>query len=463
MSSTLSSAGDGVEGIVYTEQDITEQDTDRASGKPGRSIRMTPSRLLMAVLLSGSALGGAGFAGHYLATYDSGLTLLSDTAHVGAGPFAAPAPIDTADAGAVEEIRSDYESRLAAMIDQQQRLRGELERAQQRHQDARTELGRTERSLNEASRDLDQATRELAALRTVTERRDEQTLGSTEALVDAESKVQKLSLELAAAESVKDGLTKTLETFAGTMERVIAERDDAAAKAESMDERVAALSEKQEKVLVQLEDAARISLSGMRRMFERSGLDVDRILGETREEYSGAGGPFEALANEVGDGAEPTGVRVAALTGTLEEVNLMRFAAKRLPFGMPVRGVRMTSNFGPRKDPLGRGRAMHKGTDFAGPKDTPIYATADGVVTYSGLQRGYGRIVTIRHAFGVETRYAHLNRSRVKVGQRVERGDHIADMGNTGRSTGTHLHYEVRIDREAVNPAKFIEAANDVL
>jgi len=94
---------------------------------------------------------------------------------------------------------------------------------------------------------------------------------------------------------------------------------------------------------------------------------------------------------------------------------------------------------------------------------TPIYATADGIVTQAGRQRGYGRVVKIRHAFGFETVYAHLNRTRVKVGQRVGRGDRIGDMGSSGRSTGNHVHYEIRIDNKPVNPVKFIEAARDVL
>ena len=94
---------------------------------------------------------------------------------------------------------------------------------------------------------------------------------------------------------------------------------------------------------------------------------------------------------------------------------------------------------------------------------TPVYATADGIVTQAGRQRGYGRVVKIRHAFGFETVYAHLNRARVKVGQRVGRGDRIGDMGSTGRSTGNYVHYEIRIDNKPVNPVKFIEAARDVL
>ena len=105
---------------------------------------------------------------------------------------------------------------------------------------------------------------------------------------------------------------------------------------------------------------------------------------------------------------------------------------------------------------------MHAGVDFAGARGTPIYATADGVVTHAGWQSGYGRLVKIQHQFGIETRYAHQSKIRVKVGQRVSRGQRIGDMGNTGRSTGTHLHYEVRVGGKAVNPMIYIKAANDV-
>ena len=110
-----------------------------------------------------------------------------------------------------------------------------------------------------------------------------------------------------------------------------------------------------------------------------------------------------------------------------------------------------------------RGRSMHQGLDIAAPRGTPIYSTADGVVTFVGRQRGYGIVVKIRHAFGFETIYAHNSRARVNVGQRVSRGDRIADMGSTGRSSGNHVHYEIRIDSKPVNPVKFIKAVRNVL
>jgi murein DD-endopeptidase MepM/ murein hydrolase activator NlpD len=105
---------------------------------------------------------------------------------------------------------------------------------------------------------------------------------------------------------------------------------------------------------------------------------------------------------------------------------------------------------------------MHNGTDFAAPHGTPIFATADGVVVHAEWLSGYGRLVKIQHEFGIETRYAHMSKIRVKKGQRVSRGQRIGDMGNTGRSTGTHLHYEVRVGGRPVNPMIYIKAANDV-
>ena len=105
---------------------------------------------------------------------------------------------------------------------------------------------------------------------------------------------------------------------------------------------------------------------------------------------------------------------------------------------------------------------MHEGQDLAGAYGAPIYATADGVVTYAGWEGAYGRLIKIQHAFGIETRYGHLSQIRVDIGERVSRGDRIGDMGNSGRSTGTHLHYEVRLSGRAVNPMTFLRAANNV-
>ena len=125
----------------------------------------------------------------------------------------------------------------------------------------------------------------------------------------------------------------------------------------------------------------------------------------------------------------------------------------------PVLGSNLTSGYGVRSDPF-RGRAaMHAGIDLAGPIGTPIYATADGVVQRAEWNSGgYGNLVELNHGHGIQTRYGHLTRSIVNAGERVKRGQLIAYMGSTGRSTGSHLHYEVRIDGQAVNPIPFLQS-----
>ena len=105
---------------------------------------------------------------------------------------------------------------------------------------------------------------------------------------------------------------------------------------------------------------------------------------------------------------------------------------------------------------------MHAGIDLAAPVGTTILSTADGVVTDAGRESGYGNVVRVRHEFGFETVYAHLSKIRVKVGQQVSRGVQIGDMGSTGRSTGSHLHYEVRVNGKPQNPMTYLEAAKDV-
>ena len=134
--------------------------------------------------------------------------------------------------------------------------------------------------------------------------------------------------------------------------------------------------------------------------------------------------------------------------------------AMAIPSQRPISQANFTSGFGVRSDPFRGGAAMHAGVDMAGPIGTPIYATADGWVGRAGWANGYGNLVELEHGRGVETRYGHLSAILVHAGQRIRRGDLIARMGSTGRSTGSHLHYEVRIDGRAVNPVPFLQTSD---
>ncbi len=253
-------------------------------------------------------------------------------------------------------------------------------------------------------------------------------------------------------------LTTALEDTAAERDQVVADAQDALVQADKMRLEIRLMEDKNEQIFRQLEEAMTVSVKPLDKMFRNAGMNPDRILNEVRKGYSGQGGPMMPLSFSTrGEVPSEDTQRANRILGDMDELNLYRIAAQKAPFASPVKSAfRFTSGFGYR---WGR---MHKGTDFAAPHGTPIYSTADGVVVHAGWLAGYGKLIKIQHQFGLETRYAHLSKIRVKVGQRVSRGDRIGDMGNTGRSTGTHLHYEVRVGGKAVNPMIYIKAANDV-
>ncbi|MFT6023172.1 MAG: murein DD-endopeptidase MepM/ murein hydrolase activator NlpD [Ascidiaceihabitans sp.] len=259
---------------------------------------------------------------------------------------------------------------------------------------------------------------------------------------------------------VAEALAKT----AAERDQVILDSQDALLAADEMAQQIVVMREQNDAIFRQLEDAMTISVAPLDKMFRAAGMPTDRIIEQVRRGYNGQGGPLTPLSFST-RGQEPTAdtLRANRLLDQMDRLNLYRIAAQKAPFAAPVKDAfRFTSKFGPRRDPKTGGRRMHKGVDFAAPNGTPLYATADGVVTHAGWSSGYGRLVKIQHEFGIETRYAHQSKIRVKVGQRVSRGQRIGDMGASGRVTGVHLHYEVRVGGKAVNPMIYIKAANDV-
>ena len=132
--------------------------------------------------------------------------------------------------------------------------------------------------------------------------------------------------------------------------------------------------------------------------------------------------------------------------------------ARMLPGGLPLIGGWISSHFGRRSDPFtGRG-AFHAGVDFAGTPGSKIIAVGPGVISFSGYKSGYGYVVEVTHPTGYMTRYGHNSRNLVQAGTSVQKGDPIAVIGSTGRSTGTHVHFEVLRDGKAINPMKYLAA-----
>lgn len=262
-------------------------------------------------------------------------------------------------------------------------------------------------------------------------------------------------------EFLADALAKTAEE----RDQILANAQTALHTAEHLEHELKLVQERNDQIFRQLEEAMTISVAPLDKMFRSAGMPTDAIIDQVRRGYSGQGGPLTPLSFTTRGEDDPSvdEMRANRILSQMDLLNLYRIAAERAPFASPVKAaVRYTSGFGYRRDPKTGGRRMHNGSDFAGPSGTDIFATADGVVTHAGWQSGFGRLVTIQHDFGIETRYAHNSRIRVKKGQRVSRGDHISDMGSTGRTTGTHLHYEVRVNGTPVNPMIYIKAARNV-
>ncbi len=260
-------------------------------------------------------------------------------------------------------------------------------------------------------------------------------------------------------------LTSKLETTARERDTRLAEADSAREELALAIEDRRALELRNDAIFAKIEDAVTVSVEPLEKMFRAAGMNPDDLIATVRKGYSGQGGPLAPItASSMGGPLSDGEKRANAILKDMEEMDLYRLAAWKAPFATPITAtnVRWTSSFGRRDDPFGRGTRMHEGTDIAGPYATPIYATAEGTVIQAGWSNGYGRLVKIQHAFGIETRFAHMSQIRVQVGQKVSRGDQIGDMGNSGRSTGTHLHYEVRIGGTAVNPMTFIRAARNV-
>ncbi len=347
------------------------------------------------------------------------------------------------DARAAEALAAH--DRFSAALEQISAMQSELLKSENRRRELEIGIEVIQTTLRATMKQREEARHELAELQ-------QQTNG--------DSTYQTASLDPTQMAFMTEALSRTA-----------LERDEIATNAQAaLDERaeleleIELMRERSDQIFRQLEEAMVISVEPLDKMFRQAGMPTDRILDDIRRGYSGMGGPLTPLSFSTrGEEPTPNELRANALLQQMDQLNLYRIAAEKAPFASPVRAaVRYTSGFGTRRDPKTGGRRMHKGSDFAGSPGTDIFATADGVVTHAGWQSGYGRLVKIRHAYGFETLYAHNSNIRVKVGQRVSRGDHIADMGSTGRSTGTHLHYEVRIDGKPVNPMTYIKAARNV-
>lgn len=337
------------------------------------------------------------------------------------------------DSRAAEAVAA--QNRYAVAMQQVSAMQSKLLDSEASRREVETGLGIVQANLASAVKARDSAEAEVAAS-------GQQPVART---AELQAAMDILSTELKKSATDRSQALKDAEDARRSAQAVALERDQIVAR--------------NDEVLSQLEDAVTISVKPLDEMFRNVGMNPEKVLNTIRAGYSGEGGPLNPISySSSGDAAiGENEAKAQEIMITLDKINSYRIAVEKMPLAMPVQNsFRYTSPFGRR---WGR---SHEGIDMAAPVGTPIYSTADGIVTWAGWQSGYGNLIKIEHELGTETRYGHLSKIRVKVGQKISRGTLIGAMGNTGRSTGSHLHYEVRVNGTAVNPMTFIKAAQNV-
>ena len=236
-------------------------------------------------------------------------------------------------------------------------------------------------------------------------------------------------------------------------------RPGATDRLSSLSSRLDAISAAQDSHVAALDQKVRTTMSRYRDALDTAGLSLDRLKAAIPRDM---GGPFVPLTT--GDDATPFARSAVGLQLSLSEATRVAGAIAHVPLNKPLQGnPEVTSPFGPRIDPfLGR-PAMHTGIDLAEDLGTDVFPTAPGRVTFAGQASGYGLMIEVDHGAGLSTRYAHLSAIDTAVGQAVKCGEVIGHVGATGRATGPHLHYETRIDGEAVDPTHFLAAGKLLL
>ncbi len=243
---------------------------------------------------------------------------------------------------------------------------------------------------------------------------------------------------------------------------VTEQRDELLARVDRLQVTVSSLRDTQSRLLDRLIERADVGIREMEKVVQMTGLDIDRLVAEAETgeaATSGAGGPFLEVAARPFD---PLDDKVAALDARLVRWQQVQKILEALPLTTPLDRYRLTSDFGKRKDPVNGRWSMHYGLDLAYHANTPILAPAPGRVVYVGRRGNYGRVVEIDHGMGVRTVYAHMRKISVKTGEYVQFRDTIGTVGSSGRSTGPHVHYEIKVDGEPVDPMNFINAGKHV-
>jgi murein DD-endopeptidase MepM/ murein hydrolase activator NlpD len=231
-----------------------------------------------------------------------------------------------------------------------------------------------------------------------------------------------------------------------------------------LESQLALMQSSQQTLMASITQRTRTNVDEMKKVVAMTGLDVDDMLSRAAEQISGGtGGPFIPASLTVNGTADMATrhvllASVETLDGEVNRWERLQYVLHSLPLSTPLDHFTIGSSFGRRIDPFNGRPALHEGLDFTGLVKTPVLATAPGRVVFAGWSGGYGRMVEIDHGLGIHTRYAHLMQIDVEVGDTVDYRQDIGLLGSSGRSTGPHCHYEVRVDGRPYDPMNFLKA-----
>jgi len=225
-----------------------------------------------------------------------------------------------------------------------------------------------------------------------------------------------------------------------------------------LEDEVQQLRDRRETAQVWLKDWVLGSTEALEQLFVETGVDVEELIERATTPELGQGGPLQVASVDLEHAGRPLMMPADPMRNNIERLSALQRLARTLPLASPLDHFNVTSGYGKRRDPFTKGWAFHGGLDFSAAAASEILATAPGRVVHAGPSGPYGNMVEIDHGMGVVTRYGHLKSVEVAVGDEVQFRQQIGVIGNTGRSTALHLHYEIRIDDVAYDPARFLDA-----
>lgn len=400
-----------------------------------------------------------------------------------------PQPSQSGDVLANLSSRGD-DALKSALRDRLTLFESDLRNVSERNKLLVGELSNLKRELQQAQFDRDtaiearqakatQLAEEMLKSRSLTNRGDalQKELATVTALgASAETRINSLTGKVAGLEAdIQDTerragdieeqarqLTVALNEAIDQRNRLQNERAKMAGTVGDLRQQLVTLQESQANFVANLAERARNNIGDMEKTVAMTGLDVEKLLGSMAEN-SGEGGPFIPAPPVADDeGEQKLMASVATLGDQVDRWEKLQLILRSLPLTAPTDSYYVTSAYGARRDPFNGEAALHEGVDMAGKLRSEVLAPAPGTVTFAGWKGGYGRAIEIDHGLGITTRYAHLNAINVKVGDVVDYRQEIGKLGSSGRSSGPHVHFEVRYNGRPLDPMAFLKAGRYV-